>query len=410
MGTISASKITAALQKARDIGVSEEPLTIEDVALVLRNLRPDHYSAIYTENKEKEGIEHVFSFQKSHLCRSIVEINGVDLRDVDYVEVEEEIKDPKTQEPVIDPATGQPKTRKVKLERHVYVRQYVLDGWTKEPIQIAWRKFGDVLKLAEDKAKDGVKFVLPEMSPEERLREAIGNVREVIDDVPSALVDSILEEAGLIRISTADEIKRAMEKAEQITRDIGATGPQPQQQAQAPQEVPQQQAAPVAPQPVVDPRVRQPTVQEIEEMMARRNPMNREAVSVPSTQVQPAMASPQATHQMPPQGLPQNPQVPAADQMKVAKRAQMIARMEGEGLDLEVPVPPPGDPSMVARHIQPGSGQGTPVANAPHLQRAPEGVGTVLQKGRDKVDMQAFDKIVNKPPPAGINPRFRPVR
>jgi hypothetical protein len=30
------------------------------------------------------------------------------------------------------------------------------------------------------------------------------------------------------------------------------------------------------------------------------------------------------------------------------------------------------------------------------------------QKGREKVDMKAFDTIVNKPIQGGINPRFRP--
>ena len=402
MGTISATKITAALKKAREVGVVEESLTIEDVALVMRNLRPDQYSAVYVENNEKEGMDHLFSFQKSHICRSIIEINGVDLRDVDYIEVEEEVKDPKTGESVLDTSTGQPKIKKIKLERHEYVRKHVLDGWTKEPLQIAWRKFGDVLKLAEDKAKEGVKFILPEQTPEEKFREAVGNLRETIDEVPSSLVDSILEEAGLIRISTAAEVQKAFEKADQLARDMEATN------QTAPQQPSAQQVSPPQP-PVTDPRVRQPTPQEVQDMMARRTPLNREAVSIPSPNVQPTMA--QAAPQPPPRNnLPPVPQVAGADQVKTAQRAQKIAQLEADSLDMEVPLPPPGDPTMTPRHITAGAASFPGLPNAPHLQKAPSEVGAVLQKGHDKVDMQAFDKTVNQPPAAGINPRYRPAR
>ncbi len=64
---------------------------------------------------------------------------------------------------------------------------------------------------------------------------------------------------------------------------------------------------------------------------------------------------------------------------------------------------------MTPRHIMPGAAHGPGLPNAPHLQTAPPEVGTMLnQKGREKVDMKAFDTIVNKPIQGGINPRFRP--
>jgi hypothetical protein len=382
--TLSAKKIQGALAKARDVGVVEEPLTIGDVALVLRNLRPDQYTAIYTENNEREGVDHLFSFQISHVCRSIVEINGIDLRDVEYVEVEEPVKDPKTQKVVLDPDTNEPKLKKVLLERHDYVRTYLLAGWAKEPLQIAWRKFNDVLKLSEDKSKEGITFVLPEMSPEERLREAIGNVREVIEDVPAGLVESILEEAGLMRISTADEIKRAMETTSRIAREQEAS----EKAKEAPQAAPQ--PAPPQSDPAPGPRVRQATPEEI---MARRSPLNREAVDIPNPTVQPTIASPQTVPQP-------SAHVSGPDALKAAQRAAQIARLETDGL--EIPVSPPG--------LVSGS---TPVhaPNAPHLQTGvPPEVAVLAQKGRERVDMKAFETIVNKPPTAGINPRFRPAR
>ena len=81
--------------------------------------------------------------------------------------------------------------------------------------------------------------------------------------------------------------------------------------------------------------------------------------------------------------------------------------MEG-GLDLDVPVPPPGDPSMTRRHVVPGA-QTQP--NAPHLQTAvppAQGATVLSQKGREQVDLQQFNKIVETRPTGGINPRFRP--
>ncbi len=414
MGIISGKKITDALAKAKDVGVVEEPLTLGELSIVLRNLRPDQYTAIYEENKEREGIDSLFNFQKSHVCRSIVEINGIDLRDVTLVEVDEPIKDPKTQEYVIDPATNEPKTKKVRLERHDYIRQYVLDGLTKEPLLTVWRKFNDVLKLSEDKAKDGVKFVLPEMTPEERLREALGQVREVIDEVPAAMAEQALEEAGLMRISTADEIKRAMEATDRLAREQEAAAQQAQaEQAPPPPQAPPQQAPPQHQQvpltgaPPTGPRVRQPTP---EELMARRTPMNRDNVQIPSPTIQPAIASPNAA---PPPGPPQPPpQVSGEAVIAAAQRTSQIARLEAESLDLEVPVPPPGDPTMQLRHVPPAQqGPTTEHApNAPHLRTGVPPEVAVLQKGRDRVDMKAFDATLNKPPAAGINPKYRPHR
>lgn len=400
MGTISAKKITDALAKAKDVGVVEEPLTIGDFTIVLRNLRPDQYTAIYAENQEKEGIESLYNFQKGHISRSIVEVNGIDLRNVDFVEVEEEVKDPKTGEPVLD-AQGEPKVKKVKLERHEYIRKALLDQWTKEPIQVAWRKFNDVLKLSEDKSKEGVKFVLPEMTPEEKFREAMGNAREVMDEVPGTLIDSILEEAGLMRISTADEIKRAMEKADQIARDQearaaeAAAAEEASQQPSAPAPAPQGQA-PLTGAPPTGPRVRQPTPEEI---MARRSPLNRQAVEVPSPAPEPAIARP-----APPQGPPQPPpQASGQEVLTAAQRSQRIARMED--VEMDVPVPPPGDPSMAQRHVTPGH-----LPNAPHLQTGMPPEVAVLEKKAPTFDKQAFEQNLNPPPRAGINPRFRAPR
>lgn len=262
------------------------------------------------------------------------------------------------------------------------------------------------------------------MTPEEKLRDAIGNIQEVMNEVPAAIVEAVLEEAGLMRISTANEIKQAMEKTglEQLAREqaeaaaaetadtvavregaeaIRGQAPQTPPASQAP--LPQGQLVGAPP---TGPRVRQATPEEI---MARRNPLNRVAVDVPNPTVQPTIASPQTVVQAPHHAPPGPPLPPP---ILAPKRSQNIAQMEE---NLEIPIPPPGDPNLPLRHLAPGAApQGaapTHAPNAPHLRTGvPPEAAVLSQKGREKVDMQAFDKIVNRPPVAGINPRFRPAR
>ena len=407
MGTISARKIEASLAKARDIGYVEEPFVIGDVSMVMCNLRPDQYSAIYKETEELEDAGHVFGFQKSHICRSIIGINGTDLRGVDYVEVEEQQKDPKTKEPLFD-AAGAPVVKLVKLELHEYIRDHILSGWRKEAILVGWRKFLDVIKMAEDKSKEGVKFVLPEETPEETFRRAVATVRESMQGVPEPIIESVLEEAGLMRISTAEEIKKAMAVTDQLARDQEAAARAEQGQEQEPQQPSPQppQAAPQQP-PLAPPppgaRVRQATVEEI---MARRQPLNQDAVNVAQPNQEPIMA------RAPVQAQPvQPPPVEGATAVRAAQQSQRIANVEQDAVNMEIPLPPPGDPTMTQRHVVPGQQQRpvpTTQPNAPHLQTIrPQEVPLLSQKGREHVNMQEFAKHVNQPPKAGINPRFR---
>jgi hypothetical protein len=419
MGTISARKIEESLSKARDVGYVEEPFQIGDTSLVMRNLRPDHFKAIFSENEDLEGVDHVYAFQQSHISRSICEINGTDLRTVDFVEVEEQSKDPKTKEPLVD-SGGAPVLKKVKLELHAYLRQYILCGWSKEAMLVAWRKFCDVLKLAEDKAKEGIKFVLPEETPEETFRRTVATIQEAMSGVPEPLIESILEEAGLMRISTAEEIKKAMQATDQLAREQAA--------AQQAQETQEQQAQGQQGQGQPDTGVRQVSVREI---MASRQPLNQEPVTITHPSQEPTIArnqpvqqpvqyqQPQVQHQEQPPPV-QPPPLDSATILRAAQRSQKIGKLEDGPIGLEPPMPPPGDPNMARRHVAPGQPHVTPgqtpqgattQPNAPHLRTArPEDVPVLAQKGREAVNLQEFNKIVEQPPRAGINPRFRPPR
>ena len=87
MGTLSARTLRESLQKARNIGIVEERLQLfDECEVVVRNLRPDEYEAIHAECKELEEIAYLYGFQFGHVKRAIVELNGQDLRGVEYVE------------------------------------------------------------------------------------------------------------------------------------------------------------------------------------------------------------------------------------------------------------------------------------------------------------------------------------
>ncbi len=207
MGTISARALRESLQKAENVGIVEERFPLDDLELVVRNLRPDEYEALNSDVKDLDGLEYLYGFQLGHVKRAIVEMNGTDLRDVQYVEDEED--DPKK------PGT----TRTVKLELADWLLKNYLCTWSKEAVFVAYRKVEDAVAQAEKKAKNGIEFLTPDETDEDRFRRLAGELKELEDALPAKLVDHVLDQNGYMRKSTADEVKRAMETADRIARE-----------------------------------------------------------------------------------------------------------------------------------------------------------------------------------------------
>ena len=74
MATLQATKVLAALKKAKRVGRVEEGMTIDGCSLVLQNLSPEDYDAINQETADLEELEFIHAYQVAHLCRSLVEI------------------------------------------------------------------------------------------------------------------------------------------------------------------------------------------------------------------------------------------------------------------------------------------------------------------------------------------------
>jgi len=349
MSTLSAKKLNEALSKAKNVGLVEESFTIEDCELTLRNLRPAEYADVLQDCSGLESVEYLNAYQRGHLARSIVAINGIDLHSTDFVEVEED--DPKK--------PGQVRT--VKLELHTYLNKHVLRTWSKEAVYTAMRKFGDVVAAAERKAKDGITFVVADETPEEKYRRLLLEAKECEDEIPATMLDSILDDMGFMRKSTADEIKAAMARTDALARE---------QEVQAPTPEP----VPVAPEPVVS----RPIEPEPEAPQAARRP----SVADPHVTLQQAIAARQA-----PVPAPATPVVQAAQgESPAVSRTSEIAALEA---DLPTSLPGSHGPIEVYRPEQ-----------------RPEPVE--LRQRQQPFDASAASAILDKPPAAGINPRFRP--
>jgi len=382
MATLSAKKITEALKKAQNVGRSEEPLTISGCSIVLQSLRPDEYETIHAEIDEvPEGVGYLNAFKREHLCRAVCEFNEVDLRQVDFVEVDVEDVDEKTKKLVV---------KTVKVERHAFVRDYVLGSWGREAIDVAFRKFNDVIAKAEKEAGEGVKFTVPDETPEEKYRRLLSEAKELEGHVPVEISVKIREDLGYITQTSKVELEAANEKLSKIaepeppagtavpeaapepTSDAAATAPTPRARpAQRPVE-----AAPRVAKPL--PQEDQPTPDEI---MQARQPLNQRQVEVPVPTPSPAMQA--------------NPVLPA--NQAVLKKSAQIAAMEGESFE-------PTSPIQGGTQLPPAVQGGTQiVAATPGMERTP----MELSRPIERVNPTEAERIFEQPPVAGINARFR---
>lgn len=355
MGTIDSKKLNAALAKAKNIGLVEEPCTIAGCDLVLRSLRAEDYTGVLQDCDGLPEEEYIHRYQKGHLARAIVEVNGVDLRDSRFVEVDE------------PDATGA--MRKVTLELHQYLEKHMLATWGKEVVDIAFRKLGDVLELAEQRAKTGVNFIVPDESEEQKYRRLLLEARALEKDMPATLLDKILEEHGLVRQSTAEEIKQVKARTEQLAHE---------QEARE-QEKTQASAAPPPDAGKAAPVLQEPDA--IQPATPATPPASPATVSRPQRVVDPhatlqnAIASRKAL------------EVPVvkseqADNKPAVSRSAVIAALEGTG---------DAAPDL---------------STAVSLQQGD--VNEVIEIKQAPIDLQAAHAIVDNPPIAGINPRFRP--
>jgi hypothetical protein len=377
MATLNSKRLQAALQKVRDVGRAEEPVIIDGLNLVLQSLPPAAYVAIIQETEELDGAEHLYAYQLGYVCRSIIEIEGVDLRDVDFVEddvpvgvyllsatVDNETKANKAREALkalginatVSPPDGTEGTRTVLLERHEWVRKQVVT-WSQEALAVAWRKYADVVVAGEERAKEKVEFRPPNETSEEKYRRLLTEAKSLEETIPSELVVKALDDIGYLLKSTPEELaevaRRTKEFAEeQAKQRVVAAPPEPEPE----------------PEPAPPPRVSAPPA----DLMLNRVPMNQVAVA-PTPVEAPVQRTPAA---VPPQFQQALVQAPTTNESRSAKIA---------ALEMEV------DPGVTA---------------TPTVQPVRREVAELSKQG-PSIDGKGVKNILDRPPAAGINPRFR---
>lgn len=363
MGVIGSDKIGEALAKAKDIGLVEESFRVEGHDITLRNLRPDEYTEIIKSCEGLNDLDYLTAYQKGHIARSILEINGTDLRDVEFVE--DERPDPKNPDA----------TRVIKVELHDYLLHRLVNTWSREVLFTIYRKFLDVVAKAENKAKEGVEFLLAEETEEEKYRRLLLEAKECESDLPPSLVDHVLSELGYIRQSTAEELKATMERADQMARESSSKD---SQTPPTPPREPLEAASPPTP-------PREP----LEADQSRQSPPQSPPTQDPHRTLQAAIEARRGVSSS------DSGRSPESEPATPVKRGDKIAALEtGSGAELGTLPGPNGEPIPVYR----------PPNQEPMELRKQEPV----ELRKQEVDPQQVATILDQPPAVGINPRFNP--
>lgn len=362
MGNVIAAKqLRDALTKAQGVGIVEEEFNLGDLPLTVQSLRPDQHEAILADCEGLDDLVYLHTYQRAHVARALVEVGGLDLRGVEYVE--DEVTDDKG------------KVRKARVERHAWLTLNVLSTWGREAIYTAFRKVNDAIEKAERVAKEGITFLTPEETDEEKVRRLLGEAKDVIDTLPALLRRRVLEDHGLIEQSTAAEIKAAQEKLDQVKRAEEGLADNPMDEAP----------------PAADP---EPTAEDLD--VLRQGVRQAQAVSPPPA-APPARQPLNRTVDIGEVGTRIAPNQPGAPSGPMSARA---AEAAAHAADLEREL---GLPTVATAAGSPG---------APPVPEGVERSAPVELRGRPVVDpvQQAKDaaSIIDQPPPAGINARWRP--
>lgn len=416
MATLQAKRIKDALQKVKKVGRIEESTTILGCEITLQNLSPPEFEAALTAIEGLEDVAYAHAYQLEQVSRSLVQIDGTDLRDVEYIEDEvpvghyilelvlpnkamaEQVAG-KLREQKFNPTiTQQPDggTKTFKQERHKWLQENVLKDWGREAMTVAWRKFTEVLIKADESAKKGVSFLIPDETAEDKFRRLLNDLKETEGDLPDEMTNRILDEAGFMKKTVREVLDRASEQLGLLRTPVPSEEEASEPTAPAPP--PAQPASHVA--PAAPPEA-------VQQAMASRTRMNQQGADIPIP-AQPVETIP----------------VSATPRVKVPDQIRRAAMQNTQGV---VGGPQPV-PQVVSQAQEPGGGISTRRQNraaeiaALEAQADPtlldqEGVPAMgppqaevaeLSHNVQPIDPKGFGSIFNKPPVVGMNRKFRP--
>lgn len=333
MPTIKASRLKAVLDKARNAGQVEEPVTIAGLDLVLTSLTAQTMATIHDELKDVTESAYAVEYQIEHVCRSIVEVDGTSLREATFIEVD----------------SDEPGAKPVKVERHQWLRDYLVSTWSYDMVGVAFRKVLDVIASATQMANAGVQFKVEAESDEEKFRRLLGDLKEAGAELPTDMREAILREEGLLVAASKAELDELRERAKTWSR--------PEEEEEGTEAAAEAAAEAEEPPP---PPVRAPS-----------------QITVAAVPVEP-----------PPQRVPLN-QTPIRDPVPVAPPDQTVVTANRR------PGAPPPD------QVHDLSKRSARFAEIEALESEP-----VVLQAEPKVDESGVRTIVDKPPTAGVNTKY----
>lgn len=237
--------LKATLQPIRQIGEVEERFEIKGTSVVMRVLNPKEELEIQRwaqrgvleaspEDQEKDNslaVEYLNKFKLGCLSYSIVEVNGLDLRDQDFVSTGEVL----------------PNGQAVKIKRTEAVRG-MLEDWPRPLLTAVFRKFNEIMERCEINSDKAVEFNPPDLESEiQRVLQRLQTLEEMREGK---------ETARAVSLETPTYATEQPTPTPQETATTAPTVPTPQETA--PQErrsaIPTSATAvePQAPLPVVE--------------------------------------------------------------------------------------------------------------------------------------------------------------
>src|SRR5512142_1104375 len=237
--TIKLDRVKSALQKAVQVGTVEENVVIDGCSLVVRNLTAPEQADSQREIAELDGNDYVFAMQLEQTCRAVVEINGVDLRDVDFIEEEVPVGEYLLQTTVksaaaaeqaskllgdvglaatVIPPTVEDGSRVLNVARHVWIRD-LLTKWGAESLYMLWRKCSEAIVLAEERAKEQVVFKIPDETDADKFRRLLTEAKALEERLPVDLSNKIINDCGYLPASTEEEKAAILQSAKEFAEE-----------------------------------------------------------------------------------------------------------------------------------------------------------------------------------------------
>lgn len=188
--------LKATLQPIRSVGEVEERFMIRDIEVCMRVLSPKEELEIQRwaqqniitaseaerENDNSLAVEYLNRFKLGCVARSVVEINGVDLRNEEFVTTGEVL------------ANGKP----VKVKRVEAIVE-LIEGWPRPLLTAVFRKFNEIMERCELQSDKSIEFNPPD-------------------------IDSEIQQL-LSRLQTLEEMKKGKENAQAIAGDFPTEAP-----------------------------------------------------------------------------------------------------------------------------------------------------------------------------------------